>query len=389
MTLRELEILCTRQAREQIERHIECDPMKIALEKHLPDARLIASQVKYLQRARTKLPVLYDARCVIPSLAFEQASSQTCAGFLDCGGKLCIDLTCGLGIDAMHMARRFEKVIALERDEVLAAVARENFARLGITNIEVVNTSAENFLSSFGAHADQIYADPDRRDEKGRKKVLLQDCSPDIGALLPQLKRTADNIAIKLSPMFDTAEALRIFGPTAEVSALSEGGECKQVLVKCGKAVAQSQLVAVMADKGESIRFDASDDAPRTNAAFDSSLYRFLIVPDVALSKIRCVEKYLDSIGAYFYSENGYGFCTEAPREVFGRIMQIESIEPFAPKTLKRRLRELGIRRADIMRREFPLSCDQIASQLGISQGGTRRICFTRIDGQLFQILLR
>ncbi|UKI39447.1 MAG: hypothetical protein L6V35_00490 [Alistipes putredinis] len=119
--------------------------MKIALEKHLPDARLIASQVKYLQRARTKLPVLYDARCVIPSLAFEQASSQTCAGFLDCGGKLCIDLTCGLGIDAMYLARRFEKVISLERDEVLAAVARENFARLGITNIEVVNTSAEDF----------------------------------------------------------------------------------------------------------------------------------------------------------------------------------------------------------------------------------------------------
>ncbi|UKI39448.1 MAG: hypothetical protein L6V35_00495 [Alistipes putredinis] len=134
-------------------------------------------------------------------------------------------------------------------------------------------------------------------------------------------------------------------------------------MVKCGKAVAQSRLVAVMADKDESIRFDASDDAPRTNAEFDSSLYRFLIVPDVALSKIRCVEKYLDSIGAYFYSENGYGFCTEAPREVFGRIMQIESIEPFAPKTLKRRLRELDIRRADIMRREFPLSCDQIASQ--------------------------
>ena len=69
--------------------------------------------------------------------------------------------------------------------------------------------------------------------------------------------------------------------------------------------------------------------------------------------------------------------------------MQIESIEPFAPKTLKRRLRELDIRRADIMRREFPLSCDQIASQLGISQGGTLRICFTKIGGQLFQIVLR
>lgn len=389
MTLQELQILLAPQTGEQIERCIECDPMKIALEKHLPDARLIASQVKYLQRARIKLPEFYKARCIIPSLAFEQSSSQHCAKLLDFGGRLCIDLTCGLGTDSMYLARRFEKVIAIERDRTLAAVARENFARLAIGNIEVIDSSAEEFLASFSSHADLIYADPDRRDDKGRKLVLLQDCSPDICALLPRLKQAADNIAIKLSPMFDTAEALRIFGPKARVSALSEAGECKQLLVQCGSDVADAELVAVMADRGESMRFSADGHMPHSPAEFEKEKYRFLIVPDVSLSKIRRVGKYLSGIGAYFYSENGYGLCAEAPQSVFGRVMEIESMEPFAPKVLKRRLREQGIRRADIMHRQFPLSTEQIASRLGISQGGRRSICFTTIEGRAYQIMLR
>ena len=389
MTLQELDILRTPQAKQYIERLLECDPTKIALDKNLPDARLIASQVKYLQRARTKLPALYEARCIIPSLAFEQSSSQTCAEFLDCEGKLCIDLTCGLGIDSMHLAKRFEKVIAIERDETLAEVERENFARLGIENIEVINCAAEEFLASFSAHADLIYADPDRRDDRGRKKVLLQECSPDIGTLLPRLLHMADRVAVKLSPMFDTVEALRIFGPEVKISALSEGGECKQLLVQCGRAITDTEFVAIRADKAQKICFGANDDSIQERIPFNPDKYKFLIVPDVSLSKIRCAEKYLADMSAYFYSENGYGFCTEAPATVFGRIMEIESIETFAPKTLKRRLREQGIKRANIMRRLFPLSAEQIAYRLGITQGGTRNLCFTRIDGQLYQIMLR
>ncbi len=389
MTLQELHILLSARVREQIEERIGADPMKIALEKNLPHAGLIATQIKYLSRARTKLPAYYQSRCIIPSLAFEQSSSQTCAETLVRGGRLCVDLTCGLGIDSMYLSRNFERVIAVERDEVLSAVAKENFARLGITNIEVVNDTAENFLQSFTGHADMIYADPDRRDEGGRKMVLLQDCSPDILALLPALRAAADNLTVKLSPMFDTAEAIRIFGPDARISALSESGECKQLTVECGADTEGCTLTAVMADRKQEISFAADDTDAAADDTFSPERYRYLIVPDVSLAKIRCVRRYLSSSGAFSYSENGYGFARQVPSSPFGRVLEIESIEPFSPKSLKTQLRRQGIRQADIMRREFPLSAQQIAAQLGIRQGGKLCMCFTQINGQMYQIKIR
>ena len=57
--------------RRAIEENIERDPQRVALDKHVPHAALVATQVKYLQRARKKLPQLYEARCIIPPRAFE------------------------------------------------------------------------------------------------------------------------------------------------------------------------------------------------------------------------------------------------------------------------------------------------------------------------------
>ena len=83
-------------------------------------------------------------RCILPPLAFEQASSEACAAHKRIDGDTALDLTCGLGVDALFLSRRFRRVVTLERNAMLARVASENFSRLGATNIEVVNTSAED-----------------------------------------------------------------------------------------------------------------------------------------------------------------------------------------------------------------------------------------------------
>ena len=67
-----------------------------------------------------------------------------------------------------------------------ARVAAENFSRMGVANVDVVNASAEEYLRRDGLRFDWIYADPDRRSDKGRKLVRLEDCSPDIVALKPR-----------------------------------------------------------------------------------------------------------------------------------------------------------------------------------------------------------
>ena len=139
-----------------------------------------------------------------------------------------MELTCGLGIDAMAFASRFSRVVTLERDEQLANVVRHNLKLLGINNVEVITTTAEEYVANCTEHFDWVYADPDRRSAEGRKMVCMEDCSPDMLQLMPRLRQIASRVAIKLSPLFDCEEAFRLLSP-AEVEIVSLGGECKEV----------------------------------------------------------------------------------------------------------------------------------------------------------------
>ena len=110
----DIEIMLCEEFRHSVQSNIERDPVAVAMDKHLAHASLVATQVKYLQRARHKLPRLYEAGCVIPPRAFEQSSSEESADIKAISGSTLLDLTCGLGIDVMNFARRFERVVALD-----------------------------------------------------------------------------------------------------------------------------------------------------------------------------------------------------------------------------------------------------------------------------------
>lgn len=381
MTLEEFRLLCSAPVREAIAANRHRDPLAVALDRRVPEARLVATQVKYLNRAATKLPSYAAAGCILPPRAFEQASSEACAACKTPTGRSVLDLTCGLGVDARALAARFGRVVALERDAVLAAVARENFARLGIRNVEVVESSAEAFAAVCTERFDWIYADPDRRSAEGRKLVRLEDCSPDLLALRPRLKRLAPRLCIKNSPLFDVGEALRLF-PDCRVEVLSLAGECKEVVI-CDDGT--GPLVAATAI-GLGSFAAAPDEAPLPGPpAFDPARYRWLVVPDVALQKARLVRRHLQG-RADCYGENGFGFAVERPQEVLGRTEEIDRIEPFDPKTLGRSLRGRGV---ELLKRDFPQPVEEVRRRLGLRPGGEVRIALTKIGGTSWAIRLK
>jgi hypothetical protein len=382
------EKLISAELRRAVEQNLWRDPVTVALDSHIANAALVASQVKYLGRAERKLPSYYAARCVIPPRAFEQSSSEATAARKNYSGELCIDLTCGLGVDSFHLSKHFERVIAVERDTDSAVIARENFRRLGATNIEVMNSSAEEFLAGFEGRADLVYSDPDRRSDTGRKMVRLEDCSPDILALMPHIRQIAPRLVVKLSPMFDVDEAVRLFAPHVRVEVVSLGGECKEVVVEIAGDIPHPTICAVAIGMGEVERpFDSSTIAPP--ADFRPEEYRWLVVPDVALQKARLAHGYFLEQGMWIASDNGYAFATEEPVGVMGRVFEIAAIEPFDPKTLRRRLKNEGIKSIDIMKREFPLSTADIARRLGVREGGSRKIAFTHTADRLWQIVVK
>lgn len=394
MTLEEIRLLDTPALRDAVDANLERDPNAIALDKRLPHAALVATQVKYLQRARRKLPTYFAARAIIPSLAFEQASSEAAAACKTWSGNRCIDLTCGLGVDTLALAKAFGEVISIERDAVVAETARINFARMGATNITVVNDTAEAFLQRFateGHTADLIYADPDRRSDTGRKLVLLEECRPDIRALLPLLRRLTPRIAVKLSPLFDVAEAFRIFGDRSRVRAISQHGECKELLVETGDAVTVPAVGVTVLDRGEAWFATGETPPDRSVRSFEPP-YRYLLMPDVALRKTRTTERYAATAlpDAFAAPDDGYLFLNRLPdRPPLGRLFEIRSCERFDPARLKRSLRERGIRSAELHLHRFPLGAAALARRLGIREGGEVCLAFTGIGDTLWAIELK
>ncbi len=306
MTPADFEYLCSPEARRLIGEHIGRDPLELALALKNP---LVTQQVELLQKARTKLPSYYDARCVLTRELYEQASSEatacartfpsarpgTSSGGTDEGAAhgeaesaVAWDLTCGLGVDTLALSRHYRQVAAVERDPLKAAIARENFARLGAGNITIVCSGAETFAGGgFLSLAPElqrpalIYLDPSRRSADGRRAYAIENCEPNLAALLPALRAIArhtarnngsatvnpggittfpDGIAgnpgsipanpeallpgtpaedppghiiAKLSPMLDVDELLRLF-PEAAVEVVSADNECREVLLKFG-----------------------------------------------------------------------------------------------------------------------------------------------------------
>ncbi|MEG2614322.1 MAG: RsmD family RNA methyltransferase [Alistipes sp.] len=375
-------ILCTPKVQQAIAENRDRDPLQVALDRHIPQAALVATQVKYLARAATKLPSYRAAQCILPSLAFEQASSEECAAHKRIEGDMALDLTGGLGVDACALGRHFRRVVALERDPLLATITRDNLRRMGVVNVEVVCAAAEEYLATTREHFDWIYADPDRRHADGRKLVRLEDCSPNIPALMPALQRVSGRLCLKNSPLFDVDEAFTIFG-SCEVEVVSLGGECKEVVVYADGRQPRITATALGLGSFTAPRMEVKNNPCAT--PFDPTRYRWLVTPDVALQKARVACMALHDT-AHLWSNDGYGFAETEPQGALGKVLAIDRIEAYDPKTLRRELRGT---RAELLKRDFPLTSAQIASQLSIREGGDRRIAFTRIGTNFWTIRIK
>ena len=86
------------------------------------------------------------------------------------------------------------------------------------------------------------------------------------------------------------------------------------------------------------------------------------------------------------WSENSFAFARLKPEGVLGRTEQIERIEPFDVKALKRELKGVGV---DILVRDFPMGVDEVRRRTGARSGSKRRLALTRVEGKCYTIFLK
>lgn len=343
----------------------------------------ICSQIKYLSRAADKLPSYFASRCIIDALTYEQSSSEAtaCSKFTDLDmahPELAIDLTCGLGVDSYALSKQFNKVIALEINELRAEITRYNFALLGVTNIEVINLSAEQFCAeNQHIKADLIYVDPSRITDDNKKVYSIEDSKPNIALLLPLLKKMSSRIVIKLSPMFDVEECFNVFSDEVLVEVVSVKNECKEVLVKIG-VEPKNTITNTLLRTSIAKKYSFGRDEPIRSGVELTAAPRFLHVIDVAFYKSRTVTNYMLTYHpeAAFDYQN-YLFTCHELLSFEGQSFDIVEMCPYQPKNIRKILKERDIKRATIHHRNFPYSTAKIVGDLGIKDGGADHIILT------------
>ena len=433
---------CNMEFREFILLHDGQDIASLALQrsrlsKDVEDWDLALSTLQARSKLKSKLPSWY----AIPSLHYplplsaEQCSSEETANYkaivLKSGGWCCVqktvpptahewegpiygrdedgvrgfrnttpataktqfriaDLTGGLGVDAWAFSKIADKVLYNEMKPELVKAAEHNFKELGVDNVVISNHMVEKgkvkeVLDGF--EPDVLFLDPARRDEVGRKVFMLEDCSPNVLELLPELYDTCPQIMLKLSPMADITAVCRQLPGVKEVHVVEADGECKELLLMLEKDYEGEYGLYLYANGAVSeIPCRARNEEKWTENGDGNVLF----VPGKGLMKT----------GAFWWPETFGMKQLAASTHMYAGDAKVPELEPFgkfytiletAPLN-NRSIKEIGKKypEADVTARNIPMTSDELRKRLGVKpSGGSVHIFGTQCNSDKMLIICR
>ena len=368
------------------------DPSRFALklrERDLP-AAAIASQVKYRERAKEKLPSWYGAGCIFEGQAFEQSTSEAVAGLKPFGkGERALDLTCGLGVDTYALSQRYREVTALEADRLRFMLARHNLELLGADNVTVWHSDAESWIKACAnTRFDLVYVDPDRRDAQGKRLFRFADTSPNVVELFPRLLLMAPRVLIKASPMLDIDAALKELNHVHGVVVVAVDGECKELLFELrGDAGMVPERAVIFLRQGKSYSYTCRG-VPEFVGAPLPSPGRFIYEADISLYKAKLAPAWFRDewavLGGHMNHADGYLWSDVRAEGYACRAFEVVHTMAYKPDMINKYLKEKGIGQINLTRRHFDLPLEQVRTQLKAKEGGRDYLLLTqwKVDGE-------
>ncbi len=327
----------------------------------------------------------------------EQCTSDRLADFhttLIPEGATVVDLTAGLGIDAMHFARRASAVTAVEQSAGLVEALRYNSAGLGVANITAVNDTCEHFLSEAveqGRAFDVAFIDPARRGDAGQRLFALEDCSPDVVALLPTIEQAAKRLIIKASPMLDISAIISSLSvcPT-RVIATGTPTECKELMVIVDfEAEPEATLINAVTIPGPATEPFTQEQERGCGLPPVCSIPKeggYVFEPFPAVMKTGEFRLLCRQYDLKMFQANTKVYYADEPRADFpGHIYYIEKVLPYASRVIKRFAGQYP--RINVAARNFGISADALRAKLGVRDGGDLRL-YAITDARNERILL-
>ena len=300
------------------------------------------------------------------------------------------DLTGGLGVDCWSFARAGAEVLYNEMNPEICGAAQHNLPLLGVKavfcNCELRKDNVGEILGDF--RPDLIYLDPARRSGDGSKVFRLEDCSPDLAAVLGALLEQAPSVLAKLSPMADISLLVRQLESAAgypcvsRIHIIGSGGECKELLLSIGRQAVENPSVTVW-DRGRSYSFSPGEErdavaVPLSLKDMENSRCSLIFEPGSALMKagpfkLLCREgmKKAGRSTQLYFTEN-------RNLEGLGKYFRILAVLPLN----KRSMKELAglCPKAGVSARNIPMGSDELRRRLGVRAGDGHHIFGIRCD---------
>lgn len=335
-------------------------------------------------------------------LAGEQSSSDILADYhasLVPEGMTVVDLTSGLGIDVLHMARRASSVVAVERNPALVEALRYNSRGLALGDVVTpVCADCIDYIDrciAEGRRFDMAFIDPARRAADGGRLYALADCSPDVVALLPKISQICNMLVIKASPMLDIAHTAASLQRTpVSIAAAGTAAECKELVITVlfeGDAPQNTIIEAVTLGAGESSVFSFTamqeNEAARVETAPAIKPGDFICEPFPAVMKTGAFRVLAATFGLRGFQDNTRVlFSSERIAGFPGMFWKVEEVLPFASSVIKRFKSKYPA--ISIVTRNFGMGADALRSRLGVKEAPGDLRLFALTDASSKRIMI-
>jgi precorrin-6B methylase 2 len=358
------------------------DVAKLALQWHkhsyLP-VQWMLQQITGRQIARQKLPEWYaNENIVYPDrTALEQCSSTITAVYKRkfAEGERVADLTGGLGVDAWALAGVAEKLLYCEPDPLRFEIAQHNFAMLGLSNVEFLNSTAEKSLPKLlGFNPHLIYLDPSRRDN-GKRFFKLEDLQPDILTLLPELLQISNNVVMKAAPMLDIKLGIRQLEKVQEVHVVSMRNECRELLFYLSRqSVYDPSIHCVEFHQSRDWKYDFRFSEEENAAIKTGPIASYILDPYASITKAGCFKMLTKDYDVHLLNANTHLYTADTkPKGFPGRCFSVVEVFPYDIGLIRESIAD---KKAHLLFRNFPVKPEEVEKKLKFSSGGNCYLFF-------------
>ncbi|MCD0481940.1 class I SAM-dependent methyltransferase [Streptacidiphilus sp. ASG 303] len=328
-------------------------------------------QARLRQRARAKFGTDAD-RMYFTADGVEQATRTSVAEwrarrFAELGVRRLADLCCGVGGDAVALARAGISVLAVDRSPEACAAAEANARALGLADLVEVRCAdvADVDLAGF----DAVFTDPARRGARGR--IFDPEAySPPLSWAVAAGRRTR-YAALKVAPGIPH-EAVP---EDAEAEWVSDGGDVKEAVLWFGTGAAQPHRATLLPG-------GATLTGGRLPDVAAGPVRRYLYEPDGAVIRAHLVAEVAEQVGGALVDPAIAYLTSDAlVRTPFATAYEVTDALPFNLKRLRALLRERRVGTVVVKKRGSAVEPEELRRRLRPEGPESCTVFLTRVAG--------